>query len=148
MEYKPGTIKAVGRISDDKVLTKEIKTALTPSKIRLEADRNLIKGDGQDLSFVTASIVDRNGTLVPFSDNLIHFKVNGGGKIVGVDNGYQASHEAFKADYRKAYNGRCLVVIQSTSGSGKINVEAISETLEPANIVIRAKHNGFVILPE
>lgn len=136
LEFTPGTIKAVGRISGDKVLTKEIKTALAPSKIRLEADRNLLKGDGQDLSFVTASVLDRNGTLVPFSDNLIHFKVNGEGKIVGVDNGYQASHEPFKADYRKAYNGKCLVVIQSCGDSGEINVAANSDGLEPANIVI------------
>lgn len=60
--FEAGTIKAVSRKNGVTVLTKEITTTGTPSKIILTADRNKIKADGEDLSFITAKIADEKGT--------------------------------------------------------------------------------------
>ncbi len=135
--FTPGTLKAVGT-KDKKTLTTEIKTAGKPEKIILDADRNQISADGKDLSFITVKILDKDSTMVPYADNLVNFKISGPGKIIGVDNGSETSHESFKANFRKAFNGLCLVVIQSKNKTGKIKLEANSEGLKGTKILINA----------
>lgn len=139
LKFTPGILKAIGRKNGKEILIREIKTADKPYKILLEADRSIIKADGKDLSFVTVKILDKDGTLVPYADNLVNFEISGEGKIVGVDNGSQTSHEPFKANYRKAFNGLCLAIIQSNGKAGKIKLTAKSENLLPASIEIEAK---------
>jgi beta-galactosidase len=139
LAYSPGTLKAVGRSNRKEILTKEIKTAGNPSKIILKADRNIIKADGEDLSFVTVKVLDEAGTLVPYADNLISFEISGEGSIAGVDNGLQTSMESFKANYRKAFNGLCLVVLQSGVKAGEIRLKAKSERLDEQEITIETR---------
>jgi beta-galactosidase len=137
--FEPGTLKAVSRSKGKTVLTKEIKTAGKPAKIMLTADRNTIKADGTDLSFVTVKILDAEGNLVPDADNLVKFTLKGEGFIAGVDNGLQTSMEPFKASYRKAFNGLCLAIIQSKEKAGQILLKATSAGLKSAELVIEVK---------
>lgn len=139
LSFTPGTLKAIGRTAGKEILIREVKTADAPAKIVLEADRNMIAANGEDLSFVTVKVLDERGTLVPHADNLIHFEISGEGQIAGVDNGLQTSDEPFKANYRKAFNGLCLAVIQSTAKAGRITLQATSEGLQEAAIVINSK---------
>ncbi|MCK6561828.1 glycoside hydrolase family 2 protein [candidate division KSB1 bacterium] len=137
--FARGALKAIGRSDGKEILTREVKTAGAPAKIVLEADRNVIAADGRDLSFVTVKLLDEEGTLTPRADNLISFEIVGAGRIAGVDNGLQTSAEPFKANSRKAFNGLCLAVIQSTEKPGRIALKATSEGLEEAAIVIDSK---------
>ncbi|HUI29265.1 MAG TPA: beta-galactosidase GalB [Candidatus Acidoferrales bacterium] len=136
--YEPGTLKAVGHRGNE-VMTDSAVTAGQPTKIVLEPDRKVITADGRDLSFVTVKVLDDKGTLVPGAHNLIHFKISGEGKIAGVDNGSETDHDSFKADYRRAFNGLALVVVQSTEKSGQIKLEATSDGLNGSTVVIDAK---------
>jgi beta-galactosidase len=137
--YEPGTLKAVSRLKGKTVLEKEIHTAGKPARIKLEADRNSISADGKDISFVTVRVEDEHGNLVPDAGNLVKFAIKGAGFIAGVDNGYQASMEPFKANYRKAYNGLCLAMVQSLGKAGDIVLEARSDGLQTATINITCK---------
>ncbi|MCX7798067.1 MAG: DUF4982 domain-containing protein [Melioribacter sp.] len=139
VKFIPGVLKAIGRKNGKVILTREIKTANEPYKIFLEADRRTIKADGKDLSFITVKILDKDNVFVPYANNLINFEVEGEGKIVGVDNGCQTSHEPFKANFRKAFNGMCLVVIQSTEKAGIIKLTAKSDGLLSSSIEIESK---------
>ena len=139
LPFTTGTLKAVGYADGKEIITSEIKTAGTPARIVLEADRNNITADGRDLSFITVKVLDKNNILVPYADNLISFEISGEGNIVGVDNGLQTSHESFKMNYRKAFNGMCLVVIQSSEKAGRITLETISEELKGASLEIETK---------
>jgi beta-galactosidase len=139
VKFVSGTLKAIGRTKGKEILIKEIKTAGAPSKITLEADRNKINADGSDLSFITVKILDNKGTVVPNANNLVNFEITGEGKIIGVDNGLQTSDEPFKANYRKAFNGMCLAVVQSNEKAGKIKITAMSSGLQEAAIVIDSK---------
>ncbi|MDP3149342.1 MAG: beta-galactosidase GalB [Ignavibacteria bacterium] len=136
VDYQPGTLKAVGKKDGKEILVKEIKTAGAPYKIEAVADRKKIKADATDLSFITVRILDKDGILIPNADNLIHFNVTGEGKIIGVDNGLQTSHESFQANFRHAFNGMCLGVIQSTDKQGKIKLIVKSDGLKSASIEI------------
>ncbi|WP_231490906.1 beta-galactosidase GalB [Pedobacter sp. Leaf170] len=136
VKYEPGTLKAVSRKAGKEVLVREIKTAGAAAKIELIADRKNIKADGVDLSFITVRILDADGNVVPNADNLVDFKVEGVGFIAGVDNGFQASLEPFKANYRKAFHGLCLAILQSTEKSGAIKLTATSNGLASSSITI------------
>jgi beta-galactosidase len=139
LTYAPGTLKAVGRTGGKEVLTQVINTTGVAEKIKLTADRTTISADGRDLSFITVDILDNNGNLVPSADDRVDFEVTGNGFIAGVDNGCQTSLEPFKANFRKAFNGKCLVVIQSSGMPGTIQLTAKSGNLEEAAIEIKAK---------
>jgi beta-galactosidase len=142
VKYQPGKIKAISRKNAKTVLTRENITSGNPAKIEMTADRTSIKADGYDLAFITVRITDSKGITVPDADNLVSFNIKGEGIIAGVDNGYQASLEPFKANYRKAYNGLCLVIIKSKKKAGKINLKAESEGLKPAYLTIESKKNS------
>lgn len=139
VKYEPGVVKVVSRKDGKTVLEKEIHTAGEPAQIRLTADRNEIKSDGRDLSFVTVEVLDKDGNLCPNADNQIMFDVQGAGFIAGVDNGSPVSMEKFKADHRRAFYGKCLVVVQSDGKSGGIKLTATSEGLKTAVTAIKAK---------
>jgi beta-galactosidase len=139
VKYEPGIIKAISRMNGKTVLTKEIKTAAEPSKIMLTADRKNIKTDGKDLSFVTATIVDKNGNIVPTANNLIHFNISGEGFIAGVDNGSETDLSSFKSNQYKAFNGLCLAVVQSKAKAGTIKLTATADGLQSSTITILTK---------
>lgn len=139
VKYEPGVLKAISRKNGQVVLVKEIKTAGQPAKIEVLADRTNLAADGKDLSFVTVRILDKEGNLVPDADNLVQFKLEGEGFIAGVDNGFQASLEPFKANYRKAYRGLCLAIIQAKQKSGKLKLTATADGLQAATVVITVK---------
>lgn len=136
IKYEPGTIKAVSKKNGAVVMEKEIKTAGKPYKIVLLADRNTIKADGRDLSFVTVRVEDKDGNLIPHADNLIHFSVKGNGFVAAVDNGSQTSMESFRGNKRKAFNGLALAVVQSEKQKGNIELTATAEGLETARLNI------------
>jgi len=136
--YEPGILKAVGQ-RNGKTLMAEVKTAGVPAKISLQADRKEIHADGKDLSFVTVTVTDKDGVMVPDADNLVQFKVDGDASIAGVDNGSEISMEPFKADHRKAFNGKCLVILQANRKPGTITLTASAQGLKPATIEITSK---------
>ena len=138
LTYEPGTLKAVGKRGAE-VMTEEVQTAGAPAKIVLQPDRTTISADGRDLSFITVKVLDDKGTLVPDAGNLVHFKISGEGKIAGVDNGSETDLDPFKADYRKAFNGLALVVVQSTGKAGTMKLEAASDGLEGSTVLIQSK---------
>jgi beta-galactosidase len=139
VKFEPGTLKAISKKNGKVVLQQEVKTANAPAKLALTTDRSTIKADGCDLSFVTVSVLDKDGTLAPNADNLVNFEVEGPAVIAGVDNGSPISHEPFKANYRKAFYGKCLVVLQSTGKAGEIVLKAKSSGLNEAKITVTAK---------
>lgn len=136
VKYEPGSVKVVARKDGKVVGEKEIRTAGEPKKIRLTPDRNTLNADGKDLSFVTVEIVDAEGNLCPLADNLVHFEVEGNLFIAGVDNGSQTSMERFKDNKRKAFNGKCLVVLQNAGKAGAARLKAVAEGLEDAVVEI------------
>jgi len=136
VKYEPGSVKVVARKDGKVVGEKEIRTAGEPKKIRLTPDRNTLNADGKDLSFVTVEIVDAEGNLCPLADNLVHFEVKGNLFIAGVDNGSQTSMERFKDNKRKAFNGKCLVVLQNAGKAGAARLKAVAEGLEDAVVEI------------
>ncbi|MUP45404.1 DUF4982 domain-containing protein [Gramella sp. BOM4] len=134
--FEAGTLKAISRKNGQVVLEREVKTAGEPSNLRLSADRQKIRADGSDLSFVTVEIVDKQANLVPKANNQLNFSVEGEGTIVGVASGDPTNHESFKGNTHKAMNGKCLVIVQGTQTSGNIILKVSAEGLEEQQLII------------
>ncbi|NLP11458.1 glycoside hydrolase family 2 protein, partial [bacterium] len=136
--YQPGVLRAVGMRNGAMVCEQRVSTAAEPAAIKLspllaglvdEKQISPLVADGRDVAILKAEIVDRNGVRVPQAGNLVHFTVEGAEKIIGVGNGDMASHEANQAAFRKAYNGLCAVIVQTTKTPGRFSVVATSPGL-------------------
>ena len=131
--YQPGTLRAVAYKGGQQVAVDEVRTAGSPARVSIQPDRARLKADGDDLSFLTVRIEDKDGNLVPGSDNLVRFQVEGAGRLEAVDNGNAASIESFQASERKAFSGMALLIVRSDRNrAGEIRVRATSEGLAPA----------------
>jgi beta-galactosidase len=139
VKYEPGNLRAVSKQNGKDVVTKAITTASVPAKIILTADRAIMHANGDDLSFITAKVVDKDGNIVPTADNLIHFKIAGEGLIAGTDNGSETDLTSFKSTERRALNGLCLAIVQSNIKSGVIALTATAEGLQSSTVTIRVK---------
>jgi beta-galactosidase len=73
---------------------------------------------------------------VPTADNEVTFEIQGEGKIIGVDNGNPMSHEEYRGSRRKAFNGMCLAIVQSTGKPGPVRLNATSPGLKPGCVTI------------
>lgn len=139
VKFEPGVVKAISRKEGKVVAEQEIRTAGEPAQIRLTPDRSTIQADGKDLSFVTVEIVDKDGNLCPNAENDVTFAVEGAGFIAGVDNGSPISMEKFKDNHRKAFYGKCLVVVQNNGADGNIKLTATAEGLGKTVNTIKVK---------
>ena len=140
--YEPGILKIVGK-KDGEIITEEVRTTSKPSSIRLSADRIEINADARDIANVKAEIVDENGLVVPDASNLIEFKVEGEGVLVGTDNGNPRDRTNMKSKQRNAFNGMALAVVQSTGKTGNIKITAASSGLKET--VLHVVSNSMVI---
>ncbi len=137
--YKAGELKAVAYKNGCAIKEKIIRTAGEPAKIELKPDRCRINANGQDMSFVTVKILDKDGNLCPNATNLVNFDVQGAGKLVAVGNGNPASTEPFNVNYRKAFSGMAMIYVKSAKELGEIKIKASSEGLETTEIAIFTK---------
>ena len=136
VKFEPGEVKAVARKDGKVVADKVIRTAGAPAALRLTADRTHFgkNPNGDNLAFITVEVVDKDGNLCPRAEDQIFFDVEGG-RIVGTDNGNPVSMERFKEPKRKAFNGKCLVVV-ATDG-GDVKLKARGYQLQGGEIFIR-----------
>lgn len=139
VRFEPGTVKVVAYKAGKNVGEREIHTAGEPARIRLTPDRSMIAADGRDLSFVTVEILDAEGNPCPNADNLVRFETAGNVRIAGVDNGSPTSMERFKDDKRRAFYGKCLVVLQNDGRPGEARLKATAGGLAPAEVTIDAR---------
>ena len=117
----------------------EVSTAGEPAMIGLSVDRDAIAADRRDVTHVTVQIQDATGRMAPTAANEVAFEIEGEGKIIGVDSGDPQSHEDYRSPRRKAFNGLCLAIVQSTGKPGQIRVTASSPGLKSGGVTVTTK---------
>ncbi|KAF2762066.1 beta-galactosidase [Pseudovirgaria hyperparasitica] len=111
--YEPGELRVVTWKNGTFWAEDRVRTAGQASKLVLTADRSVVAADGEDLSFVTAEVLDADGNFVPDANAHITFSVNGTGEIIATDNGFAGDYVSFQSTMRAAFNGMALVVVRS-----------------------------------
>jgi beta-galactosidase len=137
--YVPGALEARGSRDGKVVLTDRRETTGAPAALVLRPDRSKIAADGEDLSVLAIEVVDAQGRLVPTASNVISFRIEGAGRLIGVGNGDPSCHESDKGEKRSAFNGLCMAFVQALKQPGDIRVEASSDGLASASAVITAE---------
>lgn len=138
--YEPGTLIARCFDNGKETASQTLKTTGKPAAIRLVADRNPIRADRNDLSYVMTEIIDAAGNVVPDADDIIvNYEVTGSGRVAGVGNGNPRDMSSFQKPEKKAYQGICLAIIRPETGPGKITVSAKAAGLKEASLIITTR---------
>lgn len=138
--YQPGSLRAVASREGQAIAEKWVRTSGKPDRIQLFSRREQVKANGEDLVYVECSILDSEGNLVPGADTELHFDVSGEARLIAVGNGNPFSHEPFQASTRKAFNGKCLAILQTTKRQGTILCEVRAEGLMGAELKFEARN--------
>ena len=139
VNFRPGTIKVIGRNGGKDVAVQEHVTASTPVKLSLTKEKKEITNNWEDVAYVTATVLDKNGVRFPNSDHKVKFTISGPGEIVSVDNSSPYSHERYKTDQKTVFKGEAIAIIRATAASGTIRLTASAEGLESSSIEIKIK---------
>ena len=133
--WSSGTIKAIGFKGGVQVVD-SINTAGTAAKVILKPSKTTLYADGEDVCCIEADIADANNNLVFSANSPVSFTFTGAGRSLGIASGNMNDASPFKATSRNAYRGKALIVIQSTTTPGTINVTVSSGTLTSATLAL------------
>jgi len=137
VKYQPGELKVIAYKNGKQWAQDVVKTTSEAATLKLKSDVTKIKNNGDDLCFITASITDKTGLMVPTANNSITFSIEGPGELVATDNGDATSFESFQSPNRKAFNGLALLIIKAKKGrQGPIKITAQSASLQKATIMV------------
>jgi beta-galactosidase len=139
VKYAPGAIEARGFKDGKQLLTARRETTGPAAKLVLNADRHEISADGEDVVMFAVEVQDAQGRYMPIADNQVNFRISGQAKVLGVGNGDPTSHESDQGGSRKAFNGLCMALVQSTKTAGEIALDATSPGLTPASLTISSR---------
>jgi beta-galactosidase len=137
--YAPGSLKAVGVRGSRIVAEGALSTAGDPERVRLTADRAVIRADGQDLSFITVEALDAQGRPQPNANQEIVFNIAGPGRIAAVGNADGQSEQPYQGNRCKLFNGRATIIVRSSRKQGRIELTANAQGLSPATIAVQAQ---------
>jgi beta-galactosidase len=135
--YEHGELKAVASENGSDVATKVLRTTGEAVAIRLVPDRNKIKADRNDLSFVKIEIVDANGLIVPQDSVPVRLTLSGNGEIAASGNANPKDMTSVNRPQVNTYNGEALAVIRPLDKEGKIKLIAESSGLKTGELMIQ-----------
>ncbi len=138
--YQPGELKAVAKDAKGKVIATDIvRTSGQPASIELKPEAKSLKADGKDLVYIAVNILDAAGNLVPDADTEVAFTVTGG-EIAGVDNGDAMSYESYRGSKRKAFHGKCLLIVKAEhKGTIRVQARSTDGKLLAKDVTLRAE---------
>jgi beta-galactosidase len=140
VKYEPGAVKVVAFGKDGKPAAEKVMvTAGKPYKIVLDTDRTTINADGEDIAFVTVSVVDKDGNLCPTAAEQLSFSVKGKGAYRAACNGDATSLELFHLPTMKAFSGKLVVLVQSTNEAGEIELTVNGKGLKAGRALLQTK---------
>ena len=130
--YEAGTLRAE---AGGKRAT--LSTAGEPARLRLTTDRSVITADGQDLSFITVEVIDREGRVCPNAAIPCEAVVKGQGTLLSFASADLKDREPYTSPCVSTWKGRALLVVRSSQKKGKAQV-SIKSSLPTASIFIQS----------
>ena len=144
VQYEPGEIRVVTYNQyGDKVGEDVRRTAGEPAQLNMVAEcpdnentgiacmvegcevehGTHLKADGNDLAFITVSLLDQDGNECPLADDELTFEVSGAGIFKAACNGDATSLEPFTLPQMKLFSGKLVVIVQSKKQKGDITIK-------------------------
>lgn len=132
--YQPGELKVIAYNNQKVMAEKSHITAGKAAGFNIIADRKKMKANQKDVIHVEIDIADMAGNFCPLSDNLIQVEVKGAAKILAMDNGDPIELSRYKVNSKKAFRGKCLLILQATDKAGKIDLTVSSLGLKQTKL--------------
>lgn len=139
IHYEPGVLKAIALKDGIAVDSVILQTAGKPVEIKLSPDRRVINANANDLSYVTAEVVDAKGNVVPDAIIPLRFSIEGAAKIIATANASPSDMESFQQPKHKTFRGKCLIIVRPNRKAGSIRLKASGKGLKSAETIIEAK---------
>jgi beta-galactosidase len=139
--YEPGELRAVaydeaGNAREERV----VRTAGAPRRVELvAASSDTLRADGDDLVYVTARVVDKDGNLCPFDGRLATFSVAGGGIFKAAANGDPTCLDLFQEPRMHFFSGQLTVIVQSNGSARDVHLTATAKGLAKGKITIHCR---------
>ncbi len=134
--YEPGELRVVAYDGQGQVAAEQIvRTAGEAASLQLDADRTALQANASDLSFITVSLADAAGTMLPAATDLIEVKVSGAGSFRGICNGDATSMEVFTQPQMHLFSGMLVIVVEAGKQPGDIQVEVSCPSRNLSNTV-------------
>jgi beta-galactosidase len=135
--YEKGELRAVALKDGKEIASQAMKTVSKPGQLRLRADRQTILASRNDLAFVTVEITDAAGEPIPDIIRTIDFRVEGVGELAAAGSANPKDVTSFRQPTCRTFRGKCLAIVRPTGHEGTITLQAKSEGLQPATIVVK-----------
>jgi beta-galactosidase len=137
--YEPGELKAVAYQNGEEIAVKVLKTTGVPAGIRIKADRNNIKADRNDLSYITIEIIDEFGQVVTDAARQVKLTLSGNGELIGSGNACPFDMKSFGKPVITTFHGKAMAIVRPYAKTGTIMLKAVGEGLKEGNIAIKAE---------
>jgi len=128
--YEPGKVEVVAYKDGAEWARDEVSTTGEASALALSVDF-----DSEDLVFITVSVNDGEGRMVPTACNEVEFSVSGA-ELVATDAGDPTSHVSFKSPKLPAFNGLASAIVRRNGNAG-FKVVVSSPGLEGASLEVK-----------
>ena len=126
VKYEPGEVKVVVYDTNGNAAGEQaIRTAGKPAQLQLETWTQAggqLKADGADLAFITVSLTDTKGNLIPDANDQLTFEVKGAGTFEAVCNGDATSLEPFTKPTMRLFCGQLVVIVRSAKHAGTLTL--------------------------
>lgn len=138
-------------VLDDSCGRYTVSTPGTVTQLKAAVNKTHIAADGSSLVYIEVDVLDANGNLDTTAANNITFTLTGNGKILGVDNGDQATTAKYQQSSVltsatsaniNAYAGKALVIVRSTEDAGNITVDIASSGLTGQTVSVTTTETG------
>ena len=142
VKYEPGEIRVVTYNEyGDKVGEDVKRTAGEPTQLHFSIEtpnhkeiaccvegctdehNDVLYADGNDLAFITVSLLDKDGNECPLADDELTFEITGAGTFKAACNGDATSLESFTQPQMKLFSGKLVVIVQSKAQKGNITLK-------------------------
>jgi len=134
--YAAGELKAIALSNGSQIAEVKFKTAAQPAALRLKADRQSIRRDRNDLSYVILEVVDQDGEVVPDATVPVTFSISGEGELAAAGSANPKDIRSFRQPRPTTYHGRALVIVRPKGSAGTVTLQAETDGLASARLVL------------
>lgn len=138
--YEPGEVRVVAYDNDGHaVAEKTIKTAGKPHHLVAIPNRTSLTANGEDLSYITIQLADKDGNIIPTDNRRVKFKVSGAGTFEATANGDPTSLLPFQNPEMDLYSGAATAIVRSSNSEGTLIFTASAPGVKPVTTTIEVK---------
>lgn len=140
VKYEPGEIRVVAYDKNGKAMAeKHVLTAGKPHHIQLSCTKGAMQADGNELRYVTVSIVDKDGNLCPADNRLVEFAAKGNGRFLAAANGDATNLDLFHLPRHHSFAGQLTAIVQAGKQPGTITLTAKAKGIKSGSITLEVK---------